>query len=366
MQSTNKKVCIVTISLAKGGAERSCAILSEMLSNLGYEVHLVLLNDAIDYPYQGEIFNLGALKDGNDNFFKRWKRLSLLRKYLKKNNFDCIIDHRPKNNYKREWLYHKRVYRNQKVIYVAHSSKKEEYVTENPAKFAKICNRNVMNVAVSKYIETEVLQASGIQNTATIHNAFNPEWNTESSELPEELSGKEYILSYGRMVDDIKDFRFLIEAYEASDLAVRGVHLVLMGDGPDKGSLEQFASGTRSKDYIVFLPFNPAPFRVIQNAKFVTLTSFYEGFPMVLVESLSVGTPVVSLDITSGPNEIVQHEENGLLVSERNIPLFAAAMERMITDSDLYNRCMRNAKPSVSQFSVSEIGRKWDLILQDV
>ena len=53
------KICIVTISLSKGGAERSTALLSKMLHSSGFEVHLVTLNDTIDYPFAGNLINLG-------------------------------------------------------------------------------------------------------------------------------------------------------------------------------------------------------------------------------------------------------------------------------------------------------------------
>jgi hypothetical protein len=56
------KVCLVSISLGKGGLERSCAVHSEMLSSLGYDVHIVILTDEIDYPYQGTLFNLKIKK----------------------------------------------------------------------------------------------------------------------------------------------------------------------------------------------------------------------------------------------------------------------------------------------------------------
>ncbi|NND61640.1 MAG: glycosyltransferase [Flavobacteriaceae bacterium] len=365
MQSTNKKVCIVTISLAKGGAERSCAMLSEMLSEKGHEVHIVTLNDQIDYPFSGTLFNLGKLKTGKDSFFKRWKRLTLLQNYIKEHSFDFIIDHRPKNQYRREMLYHRKVYKNQKVIYVAHSSNKEEYLTNKPRRFAQISNRNFSNVAVSDYIKEEVLRKAGIENAITIHNAFNPKWAADISEVPEILKGKKYVLTYGRMVDEIKDFRFLIESYEASNLHLQNVHLVIMGDGPDKEKIRQFVSGLGSKEYIHFLPFVSSPFSIIKKAEFVTLTSKYEGFPMVLVESLSVGTPVVSLDIISGPNEIVKHEVNGLLVSERNIPLFAAALERLVTDKELYASCKASARESVERFSKDEIANKWNSLLHN-
>ena len=78
------KICLVTISLAKGGAERSCAMLSEMLSNQGHKVHVVVLNNEIDFNYSGELLNLGALKKNKkDWIWSRLLRFYKLRTYLK-------------------------------------------------------------------------------------------------------------------------------------------------------------------------------------------------------------------------------------------------------------------------------------------
>jgi glycosyltransferase involved in cell wall biosynthesis len=57
----------------------------------------------------------------------------------------------------------------------------------------------------------------------------------------------------------------------------------------------------------------------VQNARFTVLTSHYEGFPMSMVESLALGTPVVTVDCNSGPREIVIDEYNGLLVENYNV-----------------------------------------------
>ena len=57
-----KKVCLVCQSLGKGGAERSSAILSIILNELGYEVHVVTILDHIEYSYKGRLHNLGLLK----------------------------------------------------------------------------------------------------------------------------------------------------------------------------------------------------------------------------------------------------------------------------------------------------------------
>jgi glycosyltransferase involved in cell wall biosynthesis len=69
------------------------------------------------------------------------------------------------------------------------------------------------------------------------------------------------------------------------------------------------------------LPFNSNPFDIVQNARFTVLTSHYEGFPMSMVESLALGTPVVAVDCNSGPREIVIDEYNGLLVENYNVKI---------------------------------------------
>lgn len=357
------KVCLVSISLAKGGLERSLALLSQMLAQKGHDVHLVILNDEVDYPYRGKLYNLRKDSAAKDGIFDRISRFIGFRKYLKQERFDVIIDHRPKNKFARELFYNEYLYRGFKTIYVVHSAKKEQYLTENPKAFSKICIRNFMNIAVSQYIETEVLNKIGILNTQTIHNAFDPSWQSQANACPDILRDKKYILTYGRLDDSIKDFTFLMSSFEHSELWISDYYLVIMGEGKDNEKLQQLAKSKICHSQIVFLPFRKNPFGVIKNALFTTLTSKYEGFPMVLVESLSLGTPVVALDIESGPNEIVVNNDNGLLVEKREVSLFADALKKMCLDTEFYAHCKLNAEASVAPFSMNLIAEKWHQLL---
>src|SRR5690606_752688 len=131
-----------------------------------------------------------------------------------------------------------------------------------------------------------------------------PHWQKNRGEFPEILQNKKYVLSYGRLEDSIKDFSFLIEAFSNSKVWKKDFQLVILGDGKDKDKLQKLANSKECSKNILFLPFTNNPFEIIKNAHCVTLTSKYEGFPMVLVESLSLGVPVVSLNIISGPSEI--------------------------------------------------------------
>lgn len=221
------------------------------------------------------------------------------------------------------------------------------------------------NVAVSHYIESQVLKRYQFTDTVTIPNAFDENWPDHgNSPLPESLTTRKYILWYGRMVDEIKDITFLLNAFEASRLWEKGFDLVLMGEGPDKTSLQQKALALRSSEYIQFLPYTSPPDAIIRQAYFVVLCSVFEGFPMVLIEALSLGVPVVSLDIVSGPSEVIKHGVNGMLIKERNIEKFAKALTEMWTNENLYRTCRENAKASVQPFSMTEIAKLWKNLLK--
>lgn len=363
MPNSSKKVCLVSISLAKGGAERSVALLTKMLTRKGHEVHLVVLNDEVDYDFSGTLFNLGKFKTSSDSLFKRLLRFRKLKKYLLREKFDFIIDHRPKNDLRREQFYHKYIYKGIRKIYVVHTSHQAQWFKNHPNGLSELFQRNYATVAVSGYIEKEILQANGITNTQTIYNAYDPKWQESNERLPENLENKQYILAYGRIDDQVKDYSFLIDAFALSNLWKENILLVIMGEGKDKPALQQKVAQMECKNQVHFLPFTTSPFSIIANSRFVSLTSRYEGFPMVLIESLSLGTPVVSLDIVSGPSEVIIHQKNGLLVKERNTEAFATAMKSMFNDQALYQTCKSNARESVEEFSMEKIAEQWHQLI---
>lgn len=358
----NIKVCLVAISLGQGGADRSCALLSEMLHEQGFDVHIAILNDQIAFPYSGKLLNLGKLKGSSDSYLKRFLRLRKLKQYLKKEDITYIIDHRPKNNYKRELFYKNYVYKGIRTIYVIHSFKMETYFGDNPDQFKLLYEDNFRNVAVSEEIKTRLEDELGLTNLIQIYNPFDVTWQEKASKevvLPQ----PKYILSYGRIDDDVKDFSFLIRSYQSSQLWKDGVQLVIMGEGKDEDKLKNLIQELSLSGHVELLPFTANPFPYIANAHLVALTSKWEGFPMVLVESLSLGIPVVSLDIKSGPSEIIKHKINGLLVAERQANTFGDALREFFDNEALHSECRNNAKESISKFSKAAVSKAWTKLL---
>lgn len=102
------------------------------------------------------------------------------------------------------------------------------------------------------------------------------------------------------------------------------------GEGP---LLEEFLAEVRSRDLeeaVYYLGYvrNTTPLFVRATA--TVLTSAYEGFPNVLIDSISHGTPVVSFDCPTGPEEIIEDGLNGYLVPRDDVDQMAQMVARLI------------------------------------
>ncbi|GAB5401395.1 MAG: glycosyltransferase [Aureisphaera sp.] len=351
------KIALVGNSLSSGGAEKAQARLSMFLDANGVEVHHILVSDKITYPYAGKIFNLGLLKNASNDVFNKLKRLIALRKYLKKEDFNYIIDFRVKKNFFQESLIANWVYKAPYVMSIR-SFNTDYYFPNNPQKAARIYKKSHALVAVSKALQQKIETDYGYTNVTTIYNGLDFQalevLSQEDSALP-----FPYILGIGRMQSGIKQFDHLIHAYNESNAKERGMHLVLVGEGEDRKGYEELVSQLKLENVVHFYSFKENPFPYFKNAFVTALTSKFEGFPNVLIESLALGTPVIAYDCESGPSEIILHEENGLLIKNQDKDAMKEGLNRLVNDKDVYEHCKGNAKTSVNQFAMEHIGQQW-------
>lgn len=95
------------------------------------------------------------------------------------------------------------------------------------------------------------------------------------------------------------------------------------------------------------------------SSSLLVMSSNYEGFPMVMIEAMAYGLPVVTFDFKCGPKDIISNGENGLLVANGDIKGLANAMMRVMGDDDLRTNLSENASKVVSTYSEQNVMDKW-------
>lgn len=91
----------------------------------------------------------------------------------------------------------------------------------------------------------------------------------------------------------------------------------------------------------------------------LVMSSNYEGFPMVMIEAMACGLPVVSFDYKCGPKDIIQPGINGLLVPNGDIQALAYAMMVMMSDEAYRKMLSQNARKVVDTYSEEAVMSQW-------
>jgi glycosyltransferase involved in cell wall biosynthesis len=145
--------------------------------------------------------------------------------------------------------------------------------------------------------------------------------------------GDRVVLAVGRLVY-YKGFEYLIRAMKD----VRG-KLVLVGDGPLRGHLENLASQLGVTEKVVFAGeihnANVVPYYHATDIFALPSVARSEAFGIVQIEAMAAGLPVVNTSLDSGVPFVSVHKETGLTVPPADVPALADALNRLLDDVDL-------------------------------
>ncbi|NES99881.1 MAG: glycosyltransferase [Sphaerospermopsis sp. SIO1G1] len=173
-------------------------------------------------------------------------------------------------------------------------------------------------VAVSQGVANEVAKISGLPSEK-IRVIYNPIFTPEL--LPKFHESVEHpwfqddqlpvILGIGRLTKQ-KDFGTLIRAFAIVEKKYPS-RLMILGQGGKLAELQALVADLDLVKKVDFPGFVDNPYAYLSKAKMLVMSSIFEGFGNVLVESMMAGTPVVSTDCESGPSEILSDGKYGHL-----------------------------------------------------
>lgn len=355
------RLAFIIKSLGGGGAERVCVTLANRLSEMGQSVEILSIS-------KGE-FNESAL-DSRVIFHCAHARKTLfalpyIYKTMRTERYDvvlcfgyelavafallrsaffipCVIAFRNVNSISREIFASNTLYRRVVVQPLI-----KRYVSDVDL---------VINQCVG--MKEDFIAFTGCASTKNIviyNPVLLPHYASLRSPSRPEQSGERYFLYVGRL-EKQKRLEDMFRAFMGfTSKVISGYRLKIFGAGSRERELRCLAKQLGVAGSIDFMGYREDLTSVYAGAIATLLTSEYEGFPNVLLESIAAGTPIVAYDCPSGPGEIVEDGVNGFLVQDGNVNAFSEAMLKAVR----HHWCARDIAASALRYDSQAIASQY-------
>ena len=331
----NKKILFVTESLARGGMEVVLVNIANILCKKGFDVTVLCytpedylvseLNSEVRYIYKPRReFKVLRKIPYIKRFYKYknavWERRTaaknLYKYYVGKEKYDVEIGFyrgpsikivsgsANKNSKKLAWVHTDFKLCNQKSIVKWFNNMDE-------VKFAYNKMDNI--VCVSNKAKEKFNEVVGLKNkSVTVYNMIPAKKIIEKSfeEIPLKKN-KFTILTVGRLIPDKCQDRLLSATKKLNEEGY-DFDVWIVGSGRHENELKKYCDDNNIKN-VVFAGMQSNPYSYMRKADLFVLTSYREGFALVVPEAMACGLPVMSTCCT-GPTEILNNGEFGLLV----------------------------------------------------
>lgn len=358
------KALLIINSLGCGGAERNLCWLAAFLAEKGIEVSVATFESPAQEPFYAldsrvRLIRLDCATSGIAWPLKPARLIKLLmrlRRTAAIERPDLIVSFMDQNNL---------------LTLMALGRRTEVTVCErvNPER-GSAAERPMLRTILSFFKRLLYPQARAIVvQTAAALEALPQGWRKRAHVVPNPVPppprrfvraplDPPIVLFVGRLVRQ-KRIDLLLQAFEEAQREVPDASLEIVGDGPLRDQLAAFARQLGIEGKVRFTGAQSDPFPFYGRAACFVLCSDYEGFPGALAEAMSCGVPVLSTNCRFGPEELITHGVNGLLVPAGDTAAIAKGVLRLITDSS-YARGLGAAAPAVcAKFSEERVGAHW-------
>jgi glycosyltransferase involved in cell wall biosynthesis len=203
--------------------------------------------------------------------------------------------------------------------------------------------------------EARAMFGNTLQRLFTLPNAIDIARIRESGRASVTLPcDAPYIVSVARLDEIQKDHRTLLRAYArlVHNDAIEE-HLVIVGDGAFRRELEGLARELDIAARVHFMGQRDNPHAFVAGARVQVLSSRYEGMPMVLLEALALGKPVIASDCPTGPREILGDGRFGILFPVGSVDELADALRRVLADEALQASMKARALERAEEYGIA-------------
>ncbi len=345
-----EKIALVISSLSSGGGERVVATLSQEFAKK-YDVTIILFDSSnIDYEYGGTILDINCPEKPSiiSKTYNLLKRAYKLKKIFRKQKFDHIFGFMESANYPS-------ILASRDTIASLHI----DFHFLNPIERQLVSYIYPLAKAVapvSDDIATTLNKKLALGNVTRIYNPV-PFEELEALSVQPLQHPKKFLIAVGRLTYQ-KHFDLMIDAF-AESKAKDDCDLIILGEGELRADLEQQIKKLKMEDKVHLPGRLKNPFNYMKHAEFMLLSSRAEGFPMVLIEALSLNCPAIATDCPTGPREIIQKDVNGLLIPMENKAELTESIDSLFYDKAMRQSFISQSRKSVEHLSVENICEEW-------
>lgn len=237
------------------------------------------------------------------------------------------------------------------------------YISRLSLKYTYI--RSDKYVVLSPSFIDKVQKFIFISNTKKIAVIPNPITIPQHNICQESYNKEKQIIYVGRIEYNQKRTFRIIDIWKELESEFKDWSLLIIGDGPDKKDLEERIKQNNLRQ-IKIMGFND-PINFYKKASILLLTSEYEGFPLVLLESMSYQNIPVVYGSFSAVYDIIDSGKNGFI----SPPPFSAASMAKILKELMKNENKRNAmalkaQQKAQQFTLSAIADQWENLFKQL
>lgn len=247
----------------------------------------------------------------------------------------------------------------------------DKLMEQNPRRMKRIGRRlewydRVVCISQAMLAEGERLFPLLKGKLCLVYNAKDPASLMEraSEEVADERIRQPYIIAVERLEESQKDLSTLLRAYQLFTRRYGHTErLYIVGKGRSEQQLRALAKELAVDETVDFLGFSSNPLPWIYRSRMVVHSAKFEGLPTVMIEALQLGKLIVASDCPTGPAEILAHGEAGVLTPVGDAEAMAAAMHRLLTDTELQERIKKGMRKQQYLFSFEATDRQFDALL---